>query len=408
MNEEKHTEKTETAVSAVEESTAPAADAAAARAEGIAPDTAAAPTDGAEPLSAESAALHGAARWRSLGKSLAAGVAFVLVGLLLLYGASRIFEPKSNGNIGGVKAAHVAANGFLGEARDSLDALFIGDSETYSAISPVEIWKDAGAATYTCAIGGQNLTYSRTLLERALSVQKPRVVMVEGNSLFKPFDENKLLKSTIKDMFPIFERHDRWKALTLRDFVGETENDHVDDMKGFRMKWAQNPADASAYMEPTDAVAEVPELTKSVLAEMRDMCREAGSELVIVATPSTKCWYSSRHNGAQAAADELGIDFIDLNTGEDAVAIDWDTDTRDAGDHLNFRGAVKVSRALADILHDRYGAPDHRGDAAYAEDWGRAVRHHDRMVEKGTAIAPVGKPGDAITLAELPPLYYPS
>lgn len=270
MNEEKPTTKPENTAAA------PGA---------IAPDMAAASTDPGEPVAAEGTPLHGAARLRALGKSLLVAIAFVLVGLLVLYGASRIFEPKSNGNVGGVHAAHVAANGFLGEPKNSLDALFIGDSETYSAVSPVEIWKAGGAATYTCAIGGQNLTYSRTLLERALKVQKPRVVMIEGNSLFKPFDENKLLKSTIKDMFPIFERHDRWKALTLRDFFGSAENDYVDDMKGFRMKWGVRPADDSAYMEPTDNVAEVPELTKSVLAEMRDMCRAAGSELVIVSTP---------------------------------------------------------------------------------------------------------------------------
>lgn len=393
MNEEKPTTKPENTAAA------PGA---------IAPDMAAASTDPGEPVTPEGTPLHGAARLRALGKSLLVAIAFVLVGLLVLYGASRIFEPKSNGNVGGVHAAHVAANGFLGEPKNSIDALFIGDSETYSAVSPVEIWKAGGAATYTCAIGGQNLTYSRTLLERALKVQKPRVVMIEGNSLFKPFDENKLLKSTIKDMFPIFERHDRWKALTLRDFFGSAENDYVDDMKGFRMKWGVRPADDSAYMEPTDNVAEVPELTKSVLAEMRDMCRAAGSELVIVSTPSTKCWYTSRHNGAQAAADELGIEFIDLNTGDDAVAIDWDTDTRDWGDHLNYAGAVKTSQALAHILSERYGVPDHRDDPAYAVEWNRAVRHHDRLVEKGSAMAVVGKPGDAITIMELPPLYNPA
>lgn len=422
MNEEtNNASNREEQVPAVEAPTAPAADVAEAAAEGLPPDTAAAVSDAGEPVTpdadgraADAAGCAGdgnaaaaSSRWRGIARSLGAGVAFVLVGLLLLYGASRVFEPKSNGNVGGVKAAHVAANGFLGEAEDSLDALFIGDSETYSAVSPVEIWKDSGAAAYTCAIGGQNLTYSRTLLERALSVQKPKVVMVEGNSLFRAFDENKLLKSTIKDMFPIFERHDRWKALTPKDFLGQTENDHVDDMKGFRMKWAQNPANASGYMEPTEESAEVPDLTKSVLAEMRDMCRAAGGELVVVATPSTKCWSTARHNGAQAAADELGIDFIDLNTGDDAVAIDWDADTRDAGDHLNYYGAVKTSRALADILHERYGAADHRGDAAYAKDWGRAVRHHDRLVEKGPALVPAGRPG-AIAMVELPPLYYPA
>jgi len=40
------------------------------------------------------------------------------------------------------------------------------------------------------------------LLNRALAVQNPKVVMIEGNSLFRPFDEQKLVKTAVKDAFP--------------------------------------------------------------------------------------------------------------------------------------------------------------------------------------------------------------
>lgn len=349
----------------------------------IAPDTAAAPVTPMESVEMPAPpASRTRCRVRSLARSAGALLAFALVGLVVLYGASRVLEPKNNGGVGGLNAAHQAAEAFLGEPENSLEALFIGDSETYSALSPVEIWKDTGIPSYTCAIGKQYLTYSKSLLSRALAVQNPKVVMIEGNSIFRPFDEQKLVKSMVKDAFPLFERHDRWKALTVDDFIAAPENTWVDDMKGFRMKWGVRPADASKYMAPDDRAAEVPELTMRVLRAMADECRADGAEMVLLATPSTKNWSQARHNGMVRAAEELGIDWIDLNTGDDEVPIDWDTDTRDFGDHLNYYGANKTSEAIAGILRDRYGVPSHRGEERYRH-WDRAVRAYERQVEAG-------------------------
>lgn len=103
----------------------------------IASDTAAAPITPMEEVDVPAAATPlGRSRVRSLARSAGALLAFAMVGLLVLYGASRVFEPKNNGGVGGLNAAHQAAEAFLGEPENSLDALFIGDSETYSAAFP--------------------------------------------------------------------------------------------------------------------------------------------------------------------------------------------------------------------------------------------------------------------------------
>lgn len=87
----------------------------------------------------------------------------------------------------------------------------------------------------------------------------------------------------MKVAFPIFERHDRWKALTPEDFVAAPENTWVDDMKGFRLKWGIRPADASKYMASDERVQEVPELTMTVLRQMADACRADGAQMVLIA-----------------------------------------------------------------------------------------------------------------------------
>ena len=81
----------------------------------IASDTAA-PITPMEEVDVPAAATPlGRSRVRSLARSAGALLAFAMVGLLVLYGASRVFEPKNNGGVGGLNAAHQAAEAFLGE-----------------------------------------------------------------------------------------------------------------------------------------------------------------------------------------------------------------------------------------------------------------------------------------------------
>ena len=76
------------------------------------------------------------------GKRALALLAFFggLLGILL--GLSALFQPKNNMSEFGME--EVSANGILGERRDSVDLLVLGDSEAYSSVSPMELWRDRG------------------------------------------------------------------------------------------------------------------------------------------------------------------------------------------------------------------------------------------------------------------------
>ena len=65
----------------------------------------------------------------------------------------------------------------------------------------------------------------------------------------------------------------------------------------------------------------------------------------------------------------ISLDYINLLNASDEIGIDMQTDTYDAGLHLNIYGAEKLSRYFADILAGKYGVPDRRGDEAIAADW---------------------------------------
>ena len=119
------------------------------------------------------------------------------------------------------------------------------------------------------------------------------------------------------------------------------------------------------------------------LRALADLCEENGAQFVLVATPHTRDCNYARHNGCAQIAQDLGIDFIDMNTEPIAseVGIDWSHDARDAGIHLNYHGMNKVSDWMASYLSEMLGLPDHRGDQAYAR-WGKCLEEYEEYMAK--------------------------
>ena len=61
------------------------------------------------------------------------------------------------------------------------------------------------------------------------------------------------------------------------------------------------------------------------------------------------------------------------------IGIDWHTDSPDGGDHMNPRGAAKVTAWIGDYLRRNYDLPDRREDPAY-ENWNLdAAAFRDRL-----------------------------
>ena len=58
------------------------------------------------------------------------------------------------------------------------------------------------------------------------------------------------------------------------------------------------------------------------------------------------------------------VTYEDLNL-NDALGIDWASDTKDGGDHLNFDGAKKVSAYVGNWLSEAYGLKDKRNNPDY-------------------------------------------
>lgn len=82
-------------------------------------------------------------------KRIARCLVFLLGLTGLLVALSFVVEPKNNMSEFGME--EVSANGILGEKDHSIDMLVLGDSESYSSIIPLQIWKDTGYTSYVAA-----------------------------------------------------------------------------------------------------------------------------------------------------------------------------------------------------------------------------------------------------------------
>ena len=312
-------------------------------------------------------------------KRILAFFLFAVFLIAILLAASFVFMPKNNMSEFGMEEAQ--ANGILGEKENTIDVLVLGDSESYSAITPMQIWKDAGYTAYVCGTSAQALNYTSVLLRRAFEKQQPKVVILETNAIYRKISSNQAVGTELANYFSVFQYHNRWKSLGLHDFTGKAKFTWTDDYKGYRYRTKVDPARQKEYMKPTDKAAGIPNLNIQYVREMKQFCDENGSRLVLVSTPSTVNWNFQRHNGIQKLANDIGCEYMDLNLMNDRIQIDWSKDTRDKGDHLNHFGAVKVSRFLSEYLKGTGLLTDHREDPAYAK-WNDSLKKYETAVEK--------------------------
>lgn len=312
-------------------------------------------------------------------KRILAFFLFAVFLIAILLAASFVFMPKNNMSEFGMEEAQ--ANGILGEKENTIDVLVLGDSESYSAITPMQIWKDAGYTAYVCGTSAQSLNYTSVLLRRAFEKQQPKVVILETNAIYRKISSNQAVGTELANYFSVFQYHNRWKSLGLHDFTGKAKFTWTDDYKGYRYRTKVDPARQKEYMKPTDKAAGIPNLNIQYVREMKQFCDENGSRLVLVSTPSTVNWNFQRHNGIQKLANDIGCEYMDLNLMNDRIQIDWSKDTRDKGDHLNHFGAVKVSRFLSEYLKGTGLLTDHREDPAYAK-WNDSLKKYETVVEK--------------------------
>lgn len=303
----------------------------------------------------------------------------ILCALLLLL--SQLVVPKNNSKESGMVDAR--ANGILAEPENTIDVVFVGDSECYSSFIPLHIWQETGITSYVCSTSAQRLNYSYEFLQKAFQKQSPRVVVLETNAIFRNISYTDVIGYKAEELFQVFRYHNRWKEVGSQDFNLKKPNyTYLSPTKGYKYNTKnRGKADTSKYMTPSADRQTIPPKCKLYLKKIAALCEKNGAKLVLVSTPSTKNWNTKRHNAVEDEAKDLNLTYLDLNLEQDQIGIDWAKDSRDKGDHLNYYGATKVTGFVATYLQNTKLFPDKRQNQSY-KDWNQAAVDFAKKTQK--------------------------
>lgn len=245
------------------------------------------------------------------------------------------------------------------EKENSFDVLFIGDSETWVTYNPLQMFHEQGFTSYNLGTPGQWVGDSKLLLEYALKTQKPKVMVLGANTLYLDVSQESYVMSKL---FPLFHYHEYYFHLFRHESV-------LDPKKGANIRSTVEPYKGRRdYMNKKTDIDSFSEDNEEYLNEILQICEENDIALFLASAPSAKNWNTGKDEAVRTWADDHSVPYIDYNTQEESqkIGLDWNTDTRDGGDHINMNGSEKVSSDIAQILKEKYSLPDHRSDSEYS------------------------------------------
>ena len=309
-------------------------------------------------------------------------LAFLCVYLYL----GMVVMPKDASSEAG--ARYYSAVAITKEKDNSLDVLFMGDSNVYADIDPLLFYKGTGIRSFDCAFGRQSINAVRNQLKKLLKKQSPKLVVLDIDCIFEK--NTFFVGSNVYDYIglgSLISYHSRWKEITWKDFytIPKAKKDklkgYVYDNAVVEVKVKEN------FMKDTGAKpAKLQKNVEKDLKKIKEMCDKAGTKLLLIHCP-TKTWSNAKSNAAQKLANKFGLEYFDMNLNYESLGIDFSQHyATDLGTHMNYQGAKIVTNYLVEIVEERitngtYVIDDHRGQESGAE-WDSLVEELDLIGEK--------------------------
>lgn len=284
------------------------------------------------------------------------------------------------------------------------DVLMVGDCEVYENFSPVVLWEDYGITSYIRGSAQQLIWQSYYLLEEMMKRESPKVVVFnvlsmkydtpqqEGynrmtldgmrwsSSKYRAIRASMTQEEEMLDyIFPLLRFHSRITELGKSDFTYYFKKRKVTH-NGYYMRVDALSAEGAQWTEDEVSSYAFGENAWNYLDKMRALCEEKGASLVLVKAPSiSPVWYEEYERQITEYAERYGLTYINYLDLAEELGIDYNTDTYDAGLHMNLSGATKLSKHLGEILSSQFGLEDHKEDAAYADVWAEKVSFYYAM-----------------------------
>lgn len=328
-------------------------------------------------------------------------ISIVIILVIVLGLLTRLVMPKYSQDV--VEGNMIAE--FYEEKMDH-DVIFIGDCEVYENFSPAVLWQEYGINSYIRGSAEQLMWQSYYLLEETLKYEKPDVVVF--NVLAMEFNEpqmesynrmtldgmkwsmskvNDIKASMMEDesfieyVFPILRYHSRITDLCADDFKYMFKRPQV-SYNGYYMRVDVLPVENLPKPRPMMDY-QFGDNAYKYLDMMTELCKNEGVELVLIKAPSVyPYWYPQWDEQIAKYAQENGLDYYNFLNVTDDIGIDYNTDTYDAGLHLNLSGAEKLSRYFGEILSSKYGLENRLSDAELSSIWDEKIKAYNEEITR--------------------------
>ena len=285
------------------------------------------------------------------------------------------------------------------------DVIFVGDCEVYANFSPMELYRNYGITAYVRGSSQQLIWQSYYVLEETLRYETPKIVVFNVNSMRynTPVSEayNRLTidelkwsaskvgminasmteeESFLSYVFPILRYHARFDELTAEDISYFFSHEH-NTFNGYQLHTGVKPVGTLPAKRP-QAKYQFGDICYEYLDKMTALCKEKGVELILIKAPSLYPYWFEEYD-AQIAdyAAANGLTYYNFTACLEEIGLDFQTDTYDAGLHLNYSGTVKLCDYFGRILAENHGCADHRQDPEVSAVYDEKLRRYDAEVQ---------------------------
>ena len=269
--------------------------------------------------------------------------------------------------------------GIENETPGQIDVLCLGNSLGICGVDPMEMYKNYGYTAYNIGCEMQMPVETYCTIRTALKNQPVKVILWEANNISK---HHKNLDAYISRMAEEY-RH-RFQILRYHYFWRNIIDDYRQRpyFKGFSINEYVKPYSGEPYYDESDPHTDVfGEEQYFYFDQIKKLCDENGIKLVLYGVPSPVSYNIRMARGIVKLAEENGVDFLDGNAMLDEIGIDWNKDTFDEGDHLNYYGSKKLTDYLSEYLKEECDLTDHRGDPEF-ESWNELLPLYEQEIVK--------------------------
>lgn len=282
---------------------------------------------------------------------------------------------------------------------DLIDVVFLGSSHCYHGIYPELLWEEKGIAGFDLAVSAQDIDSAYYQLKELLKTQHPKVVVVDiygicfdkhlvESNVYRNYLSMKTSLNSVAHIMAYAEQekrkdllakwpivHTRYSELKEFDFV-PYEPSIIG--RGSLITWNIFAVEEDNGVNRCETVQPLNDKNREWIQNLIALSEEKNFELIFTLIPwKREDERQATINGFKEYIKGKEIAFVDFTELAEELDICSATDWADP-EHLNARGAQKLTRYIGEYITAKHELPDRRSDARYHQ-WDEALERYHQL-----------------------------